>query len=162
MQFIFSFCRVQKMKFHGEEQSILGDLLLSFSSIGIFAYSTFNIVAGGLGGHQYLKNLLVFATGAITIVQVIAQSLSFNLQGDQYNVILIFQVVLQLLFITDAQRRRIHAASHETAKPGRQVVTFLLICNLTMWVVYTFEVQKVQDSPVQVRKNKMLIPIFCR
>ncbi len=28
-------------------------------------------------------------------------------------------------------------------------MTFLLICNLTMWVVYTFEVQKVEDSPVQ-------------
>ena len=61
---------------------------------------------------------------------------------------------LQLLFITDAQRRRIHSANHENSKPGRQVVTFLLICNLTMWVIYTFEVQKVQDSPIQVRSNR--------
>ena len=58
--------------------------------------------------------------------------------------------MLQLLFITDAQRRRIHSTSHETKKPGRQVVTFLLLCNITMWIVYTFEVQKVKDSPVQV------------
>jgi len=122
------FIRVQKMKFHGEDQSILGDLLLRFSSLGIFAYSVFNIVAGGLGPHTDIKNLLVFATGAITIIQV----------------------VLQLLFITDAQRRRIHSANHENSKPGRQVVTFLLICNLTMWVIYTFEVQKVQDSPIQL------------
>ena len=34
---------------------------------------------------------------------------------------------------------------------GRQVITYLLICNLTMWIIYTFEVQKVQDSPVQVK-----------
>ena len=116
------------MKFHGEDQSILGDLLLRFSSLGILAYSVFNIVAGGLGPHNDLRNLLVFATGAITI----------------------FQVVFQLLFITDAQRRRIHSTNHDNSKPGRQVVTFLLICNLTMWVIYTFEVQKVQDSPIQV------------
>ena len=58
------------MKFHGEDTSILGDKLLRFSSTGIFAYSTFNIVAGGLGVHTDLKNLLVFATGAITIIQV--------------------------------------------------------------------------------------------
>ena len=61
-----------------------------------------------------------------------------------------FQVLLQLLFITDAQRRRISTSSQNTNKPGRQVVTFLLICNLTMWIVYTFEMEKVADSPVQV------------
>ena len=60
------------------------------------------------------------------------------------------QVFLQLLFITDAQRRRIHSNSHDSTKPGRQVVTFLLICNFTMWIIYTFEVQKVEDSPIQV------------
>ena len=59
------------MKFHGEDQSFLGETLLRFASCGIFAYSTFNIVAGGLGVHTDLKNLLVFATGAITIIQVI-------------------------------------------------------------------------------------------
>ena len=60
---------------------------------------------------------------------------------------------MQLLFITDAQRRRIHSNNHDASKPGRQVVTFLLICNITMWVIYTFEVQKVKDSPVQVKKT---------
>jgi hypothetical protein len=120
---------VQKLKFHGEEQSVLGDFLLRFAAIGMFAYSTFNIVAGGLSVHSDPKNLLVLATGGITIIQV----------------------MLQLLFITDAQRRRIHSTSHETKKPGRQVVTFLLLCNITMWIVYTFEVQKVKDSPVQLK-----------
>jgi uncharacterized integral membrane protein len=124
---LLGFIRVQKMKFHGEDQSFLGETLLRFASCGILAYSTFNIVAGGLGVHTDLKNLLVFATGAITIIQVF----------------------LQLLFITDAQRRRIHSNSHDSTKPGRQVVTFLLICNFTMWIIYTFEVQKVEDSPIQ-------------
>ena len=64
------FFRVQKMKFHGEEQSVLGDFLIRFASIGIFAYSTFNMVAGGLGPHSDLKNLLILATGGITIIQV--------------------------------------------------------------------------------------------
>ena len=70
--------RVQKMKFHGEDQSILGDLLLRFSSLGILSYSVFNIVAGGLGPHTDIKNLLVFATGAITIIQVVLQVLQID------------------------------------------------------------------------------------
>ena len=150
------------MKFHGEDQSFLGETLLRFASCGIFAYSTFNIVAGGLGVHTDLKNLLVFATGAITIIQVIytccGNSLLNNniLQENIYcskgaiDFFLFMQVLLQLLFITDAQRRRIHSSSHDSTKPGRQVVTFLLICNFTMWIIYTFEVQKVEDSPIQV------------
>ena len=36
----------------------------------MFAYSTFNIVAGGLSVHSDPKNLLVLATGGITIIQV--------------------------------------------------------------------------------------------
>jgi hypothetical protein len=60
------------------------------------------------------------------------------------------QVLLQLLFIADVARRRVHLPEHDRSKPGRQVVTFLLICNVTMWVIYTFEAQKVIANPVQV------------
>jgi len=83
----------------------------------------------GLSKHNDVKNLLVFASGAITILQVL----------------------LQLLFITDAQRRRISTSGQNANKPGRQVITFLLLCNMTMWVIYTFEMEKVEDSPVQVK-----------
>lgn len=61
---------MQKLKFHGEDQSTLGNVLLFFSGFGIFAYSMFNVIGGGLGRHTDMKNLLVFGTGAITIVQV--------------------------------------------------------------------------------------------
>ena len=161
------------MKFHGEDQSFLGETLLRFASCGILAYSTFNIVAGGLGVHTDLKNLLVFATGAITIIQVIYTCCGNSLLITIYmpvkyilfekcnRFLLFMQVLLQLLFITDAQRRRIHSSSHDSTKPGRQVVTFLLICNFTMWIIYTFEVQKVEDSPIQVSLQIFLQYVMC-
>ena len=95
------------------------------------------------------------------------------------------QVILQLLFIQDIARRRISSADQvqfrllemghfvslsliiqpqvyliklcyqDRSKPGRQIVTFLLICNLSIWVIYTFEVQKVEESPVQVALQKL-------
>ena len=74
------------MKFHGEDQSFLGETLLRFASCGIFAYSTFNIVAGGLGVHTDLKNLLVFATGAITIIQVIYTCCGNSLLNTMHNI----------------------------------------------------------------------------
>lgn len=36
---------------------------------------------------------------------------------------------------------------------GRQVITYLILCNLIMWIIYTFEFQKVHESPVQVIYN---------
>ncbi len=64
------FFRVGKLKFHGEAQSFLGDILLGVSAIGIFGYSFFNLIAGGLGIHTDLTNILVMAVGGITIIQV--------------------------------------------------------------------------------------------
>lgn len=61
-----------------------------------------------------------------------------------------------MVFIKDTQRRQVSLPEHERTKPGRQVVTFLLICNLTMWVIYTFETQKVEANPVQVRSLKFM------
>ena len=57
---------------------------------------------------------------------------------------------MQLLFIADVSRRRVHLPEHDRSKPGRQIVTFLLIANVTMWIIYTFETQKGVANPVQV------------
>ncbi len=96
---------MQQLKFHGEDQSSLSNVLLILSACGILGYSALNVIAGGLSRHNDIKNLLVFGTGAISIMQVL----------------------LQLLFITDAQRRRVHTASQNRKKPGRQVRIIALI-----------------------------------
>jgi len=125
---LLGFCRVRRMKFHGEDDSTVTNILLVVGACGVFAYATFSIIAGCLGDYRKLPNLVVMVTGIISIVQVI----------------------FQLLFIQDVSRRRIHTADQDRTKPGRQIVTFLLICNLAIWVIYTFEVQKVEESPVQI------------
>lgn len=63
-------------------------------------------------------------------------------------------MVLQLLFIADVSRRRVHLPEQERSKPARQAVTFLLICNVTMWLIYTFEAQKVLANPVSITRFK--------
>jgi len=125
---LLGFCRIKQIKFHGEEDSLLTTGLLKVAALGVFGYATFSIIAGCLGDYRKPPNLVVMVTGIISIVQVI----------------------LQLLFIQDVARRRIASADQDRSKPGRQIVTFLLICNLSIWVIYTFEVQKVEESPVQI------------
>ncbi|XP_050308248.1 proton channel OtopLc-like isoform X11 [Anthonomus grandis grandis] len=126
---IIGFIRVQGLKFRTEEQSDLNDILLRVSAFGLFTYAVFSVIAGHFKAFSVEPNMLVMVTGILSVVQV----------------------VLQLLFIADVSRRRVHLPEHDRTKPGRQVVTFLLICNITMWIIYTFETQKVEANPVQKR-----------
>lgn len=124
-------CSVSKLKFRCEETGNLNDILLRISAFGVFIYSAFSIIAGALRIRidallESEPSLLVTATGSIVVLQV----------------------VLQLLFIADVSRRRVHLPEHDRTKPGRQVVTFLLIANVAMFAIYTFEAQKVANNPV--------------
>ncbi|KAG6448041.1 hypothetical protein O3G_MSEX005308 [Manduca sexta] len=125
---LIGFIRVQSLKFRSEEQSDLNDILLRVSAFGLFVYAVFSVIAGGMGAFTHEPNLLVMITGCLSVLQV----------------------VLQLLFIADVSRRRVHLPEQERSKPARQAVTFLLICNVTMWLIYTFEAQKVLANPVQL------------
>ncbi|XP_033150219.1 proton channel OtopLc isoform X6 [Drosophila busckii] len=123
---IVGFIRVKNLKFRCEEQSNLNDILLRISAFGLFTYSVFSIIAGSLKVLESEPSLLVTTTGGMAV----------------------FQVILQLLFIADVSRRRVHLPEHDRSKPGRQIVTFLLICNVAMFAIYTFEAQKVFANPV--------------
>ncbi|XP_037918939.1 proton channel OtopLc isoform X3 [Hermetia illucens] len=125
---IIGFIRVKSLKFRCEEQSNLNDILLRISAFGLFVYSVFSVIAGSLKALESEPNLLVTTTGILAV----------------------FQVVFQLLFIADVSRRRVHLPEHDRSKPGRQIVTFLLICNVSMFAIYTFEAQKVFANPVQL------------
>lgn len=117
------------MKFRCEETGNLNDILLRISAFGVFIYSAFSIIAGALNIYPdniHEPSLLVTVTSSVVVLQVI----------------------LQLLFIADVSRRRVHLPEHDRTKPGRQVVTFLLIANVAMFAIYTFEAQKVANNPV--------------
>lgn len=104
----------------------MNDILLRISAFGVFIYSVFSIIAGALNFLVSEPNLLVCVTSSVVVLQV----------------------VLQLLFIADVSRRRVHLPEHDRTKPARQVVTFLLIANIAMFAIYTFEAQKVFANPV--------------
>jgi len=122
---LVGFFRIKKLKFiAGSEDKT--DLLMVITSFGILVYSVFTIVAGCLNDNSFEPPALVVANGLADFVQV----------------------NIQLLFIADLKHRRIHD-NNPKYKPGRQIVTFLLITNLGLWITYNFEIQKVNVTPDQ-------------
>ncbi|CAL1288444.1 unnamed protein product [Larinioides sclopetarius] len=55
------------------------------------------------------------------------------------------QVILQTPFIIDGLRRCSKSQSLRYKKPGREVVTFLIVCNLATWLINTFEAKSVES-----------------
>ena len=56
---------------------------------------------------------------------------------------IILQTLLQTLFITDAAHRSVYTSGQLRRKPGRQVVSFLLVLNLTLWVVNIIQTSQI-------------------
>ena len=97
------------------------------TAFGVFVYNTFNVIAGALNTNSFEPGQLVVANGLAELIEV----------------------GIQLLFVADLSNKRVDE-NNPDEKPGRQVVTFLLITNLGLWITYNFEIQKVHlDSTVQ-------------
>ena len=58
------------------------------------------------------------------------------------------QAALQTLFIIDASHRRVSTSTQAENKPGRALVTLLLLLNLCFWIVCIFEVKNVENLPM--------------
>lgn len=83
----FCIFSVSKLKFRCEETGNLNDILLRISAFGVFIYSAFSIISGALNLYPlHEPSLLVTVASSVVVLQV----------------------VLQLLFIADVSRRRVH------------------------------------------------------
>ncbi|XP_022901720.2 proton channel OtopLc-like [Onthophagus taurus] len=54
--------------------------------------------------------------------------------------IMMIQVIIQTTLIVDGIRRCSNCRETRKTKPGRELVTFLIIANVAMWIMHTFQV----------------------
>lgn len=108
----------------------LSKLLLHIATFGSFLYNVFGILAGAMtAGQMNEPSLLLAASSALSIVQVTVQS----------------------LFLLQMSGRWEARAALASPRPGSQAVTLLLISNVTLWIVATFEIQHGQVNPIQAK-----------
>ncbi|XP_067004627.1 proton channel OtopLc isoform X2 [Anabrus simplex] len=61
------------------------------------------------------------------------------------------QTTCQTVFVLDAWRRRCRTAQQARRKPGRQIVTFLLVANMSMWTINTLEKGHAEFRPSHLK-----------
>ena len=122
---IIAFVKIRLLRFHKDRDNSLDEIFLILGLVGIFAFCLCSVVAGRYAVHT-IGGALVLAT----------------------SIVIVTQSVLQTVFIMNGLRRSLRANQSEPRKPGREYVTFLLVCNIGMWGLYTFEALRSYFNPV--------------
>lgn len=124
---LIGMCQMRELRYVRGRNLELDNILLIVAQTGSFIYNVFTII----GGHFTIKKStpLVLVTALASLVQLLFQT----------------------LFILDASKRSASTAEQMKRKPGREVVTFLLVTNLAMWSINTLEKSRADSHPVQLK-----------
>ena len=101
-------------------------ILLLCSLIGVFILCVCNTIAGGF--YPIIEHGLLL--GISSIMQIIETSMQF-------------------IFLLSAYKRAAKTRDQEIEKPGREFVTFVLICNIAVWGLNLFIAQRWNEHGIQ-------------
>lgn len=123
---IIGMWQVRQLKYDGSKNLQLDNILLIGAQTGMFIYSTFTIIGGQFTIQR--NTVLVLVTALASLLQTTCQT----------------------IFILDASRRSCVTPEQIRRKPGREIVTFLLVTNLAMWAINTLEKSRAESHPIQL------------
>ncbi|XP_076046283.1 uncharacterized protein LOC143028294 [Oratosquilla oratoria] len=112
---VIGFLQVPKLSVSTSKPLDLDRLLLSTTILGVYLFAVFGMIVGGIN-YTTSESLATFCVHAL----------------------LLLQVSLQDMLVAETSRRTCTTRYQMLTKPGRQVVTFLLFANVTLWILETF------------------------
>lgn len=124
---ILAFHRTHGMRPSDKDQpSMFEDALLVLSLTGVFILCVSNVISGVLTTAKRHGHLIILS-----------------------NSLKVIQGVVQTVFLLTTMHKCVRKREQAQKKPGREFVTFLLICNIAFWGTSIFEVQRSEANPVQ-------------
>lgn len=123
------------------EFAVLAILILAV----VVAY--FQIARLDVNSHaiSMLDDVLLFIAIPAFFMETIFSMVPAIANGSWLNMMIIgaqlVQILIQTPFIIDGMRRCCNTAAMRRKKPGRELVTFLTIANVSLWLYYTFSVK---------------------
>ena len=127
---IAAFARLHRLRF-ADASDELNTILLLIALSGVYLYNGFTTVSSFMD--------LLTGKWSVTFLAVSASVLSF------------VQATLQVCFVLDGARRCAVTEDDVMKKPGRALVTFLLLCNISLCLVTIFDVKKMETVPHQIQ-----------
>jgi len=119
--------RMRHLRFTWKTKDYLEETLILVSMTGLYLFAMFSLIAA-----LFYTNTV---KGMLTIV---------------VNVLMIMLGTAQTIFLIVGLRLSARKVQQVKHKPGREFVTFLMLCNLSLWGITTFEMQKPIHNPQQL------------
>ncbi|XP_054156603.1 proton channel OtopLc-like [Oppia nitens] len=119
--------QVRHMPYNRHRNAELDNILLIVAQIGLYIFTMFSVIGAQFFTLQQNTRLVLINASACLI-----------------------QATLQTIFILDASHRYAVTNDQMRRKPGREMVTFLLVCNFAMWSINTLETRRADSNPVQM------------
>lgn len=124
---ILGYLRLSTLRFRSSRMISLDSILLIIALSGTYVYLFLLLISSASGFEEF---------GLVAILSVICICME------------LVQLSVQAVFLLDGLCRSIKYEEQQTRKPGRAIVTFLLVCNLALWSVSSFEVKKTTVVPL--------------
>ncbi|XP_023930679.1 otopetrin-1-like [Lingula anatina] len=139
------FLFLRRLDFDRQKDIALDRTLLIVSLTGLFALAIFNAISAVAFDTDASPSKKLFEDEDEG-TDIAPFHLTFTIAVFQ-----ILEAMMQTACILDGLRRRPGPKRvSNTVKQGRQFITFLLVCNVSLWILSTFEVKCPQTSPVSL------------
>lgn len=125
---VVGFVRFRRLRFIPIPADRLETALLIFALAGVIAMKCFH--------------------GVSAVSSILSPGDTVGVLSTVASAVLLIEVLLQTVFIVDALRRCVQSPVQQQRKPGRALVTFLLLCNVALVVVSVFEVKKTENGRI--------------
>lgn len=120
--------RMRTLKFKSLLKDRLEEILILISVTGLYMFGVFNLIAG-FYYHDSIEGVLTIVT----------------------NITMMTEATMQTIFMFATMRMSASHPYHATEKPGREFVTFLLLCNFAIWGITTFETRSIAHNSLQLK-----------
>ncbi|XP_046395427.1 proton channel OtopLc-like [Ischnura elegans] len=125
--------QIRKLKKKRRGHHALDCILLVIAQTGLYLYAMFSIVAGYFAdappAAPEASRAGIMATAVVSLVQTTCQT----------------------VFVLDAWYRRCLTSAQARSKPGRQMVTFLLVTNMAMWTINRLQNSRADFHPLELQ-----------
>jgi hypothetical protein len=117
---IIALCNVRSLSIFKKHKKGPDETLLMIAVVGVYTYECYSI-------YSYISTYQL--------------ELWMRIAGALAGFLSLLQSTLQILFVYDGRRRQTTTTKILRRKPGREAVVFLLLVNLALWMLYSFEIQ---------------------
>jgi len=122
---LIGFYQMRKLKYNEDHELELDSILLCIAQTGIYLFAMFVLISD------------FFVSGSLDSIGILTGST------------MMFQATLQTMFILNGSERYTSTKEECKKKPGREMVTFLIFTNMSLWAINVFETARSSVHPIQ-------------